>query len=147
MTVVRVIAADPCADNRESLAELLQLYGFACGRHPQMPSSPRALATRPSWAIHDDAPGVPVAFHTTRGQPADVRLAKALGCPHFLKGAGTADLLKWLGGWAVVTECGDDGGRGDYPVEFVSGPCHPRRRARLDYGRRLRRAAVAPTGV
>lgn len=113
MAVKSVIVADPCADNRESLAELLRLYGFAAETADSLDAllarlrgAPAAAVVtegfgdlgRTCRAIRDAARGVTVAFHTTRGQPADVRLAMALGCRHFLKASGTADLLGWLVG-------------------------------------------------
>jgi CheY-like chemotaxis protein len=164
MAVTRVIIADPCPDNRDSLAELLRLCGFAAETADSLDAVLARLLAAPADAVVTEgfgdlartcrairaaAPGVPVAFHTTRGEPADVRLARALGCWHFLKAASTEDLLGWLAGWPSAGGCGaaDDGWRGDYPGELVSDPCLPRRRPQRSYGRRLHHVAVVPAAV
>ena len=48
--------------------------------------------------IRRAAPGVAVAFVTTRARPADIRLSESLGCAHFVKPMGAVELLGHLGG-------------------------------------------------
>lgn len=164
MTVARIIVTDPCPDNRESLAEVLRLYGFAAEAVEDLDTLLIRLRAGPAdvvvtevfgdldrtcRAVRTVAPGVRIAFHTTREQPADLRLARALGCRHFLKATRTGDLLKWLTNWPRAAGCGAAGGgwSGGDPEEVLSDPYYLRLRNRIVNGHYSHNLAGAPSDV
>ena len=135
MTPTHILVVDPCPDNRKSLAQLLGLHGFAAEPIDSIETLLGRLAAGPAdvvvtevfadpahtWRqVHAAAPGVAVAFHTTRAHAADVRCSGTPGCPHFLKPTGVEPLLAWLA--ASGADPGDSPGHNP-------GPTVPHRRA------------------
>lgn len=111
MDVKRVIVADPCPDNRESLALLLRLHGVAAEGVEDLDRLQILLRTFPAdivitevfgttqstcTAIRNAAPNVAVAFYTTRSHPADLCRSARQGCRHFIKATDLDRLLDWL---------------------------------------------------
>jgi DNA-binding NtrC family response regulator len=108
---LRVVIADPCPDNRDSLALLLSLEGITAEQVESLAALDARLRAGPadavvseifatpeltSQVIRNAAPEVPVAFYTTRGSCADYHRSAAAGCQHFVKPLGVLPLLEWL---------------------------------------------------
>jgi hypothetical protein len=106
-----VVIADPCADNRDSLALLLTICGFdadrvgslaalrdrlqsgpAAGVVTEVFRSPEATAR----AIRDAAPRVPLAFYTTGSTDTARRQSAVLGARHLVKPLDVTRLVQWL---------------------------------------------------
>ena len=106
-----VIVADPCPDNRESLAMLLRLHGLAVEEASTLSALVAHLWTTRAdlvvteifgdpgathAAIRSAAREATIAFHTTWSQPDDVLSSEALGCRHFIKATHTESLVRWI---------------------------------------------------
>ena len=112
MTATRIVVADPCPNNRESLAELLRHSGFAADPVADLDAltarlraghadlvitelfgSPEATCQ----AIRGAEPGVGICIYTAWTRPGDACCPPALDCQHFVKPEGLDRLLERLG--------------------------------------------------
>ena len=111
MDPLRIVVADPCADSRETLAELLCLHGHEAVPVPNLQALTARLRETAADAVVTEvfrdpegtcsviraaASSVRVAFYTGWSCPDDKRWAVALRCRYFVKPDGIDKLLGWL---------------------------------------------------
>ena len=149
MAALRIIVADPCPDNRESLALLLQLQGYLLEEADSLSALVARLQLAPvdlviteifrtqshtHSAVHDAAPGAAVAFYTTCTDLAEIHRSADLGCEHFIKATHMERLMKWLVVQRAIClgrESAGPDSRDDASVEGAARPCRPRLRSLL----------------
>ena len=118
-----VVIADPCADNRDSLALLLSICGFDADRVGSLAALRDRLRSGPAAgvvtevfgnpeatarAIREAAPQVPLAFYTTGSTDTARRQSADLGARHLVKPLDVMRLIQWLYGLRDGSPCSRD---------------------------------------
>ena len=121
MNSTRIIVADPCQANRETLADLLRQLGFAADPVADPAALTERLRSGPvdvvitetscgladtCRAVRSANPAAEVAVYTAWTRPVDEVRSAELGCRHFVK----PDVVNLLGWVADGRGDGPDGG-------------------------------------